>query len=43
MKHKKNEPAMEAKDFEFVSKKTLFKGFFQVDEYIFKHRLFEGG
>ena len=34
---------MDAKDFEVVSKKTLFKGFFQVDEYIFKHRLFEGG
>ena len=42
MKQKENEPAMDAKDVEVVSKKTLFKGFFQVDEYIFKHRLFEG-
>ena len=43
MKHKENEPTMDAKDVEVVSKKTLFKGYFQVDEYIFKHRLFEGG
>ena len=34
---------MDAKNVEVVSKKTLFKGYLQVDEYIFKHRLFKGG
>jgi ADP-ribose pyrophosphatase len=43
IKHKQTEPTMDAKDVEVVSKKTLFKGYFQVDDYVFKHRLFEGG
>ena len=34
---------MDAKNVEVVSKKTLFKDYFQVDEYIFNHRLFKGG
>ncbi|WP_144211264.1 ADP-ribose diphosphatase [Shewanella donghaensis] len=31
------------KDVEILSKKTVFKGFFKLDEYQFKHRLFDGG
>ncbi|GGB46962.1 ADP-ribose diphosphatase [Shewanella inventionis] len=30
-------------DFELISKKVLYKGFFQLDEYTFKHKLFKGG
>ncbi|MGS0676179.1 ADP-ribose diphosphatase [Shewanella sp. 0m-4] len=30
-------------DVELLSKKTLYKGFFKMDEYRFKHRLFAGG
>ncbi|KOO12398.1 ADP-ribose pyrophosphatase, partial [Vibrio xuii] len=30
-------------DVEIVSKETLFKGFFRMVKYRFKHRLFEGG
>ncbi|MCL1078323.1 NUDIX domain-containing protein [Parashewanella spongiae] len=28
---------------QLIEKKTVFKGFFKVDEYCFKHRLFAGG
>ncbi len=31
------------KDIEMLSQQTLFKGFFRLDEYRFKHRLFRGG
>jgi len=31
------------KDVELLEKRTLFKGFFTLDEYRFKHRLFDGG
>ncbi|MDN3615210.1 ADP-ribose diphosphatase [Vibrio gallaecicus] len=30
-------------DVEIISKKTLFRGFFKMVKYTFKHRLFEGG
>ncbi|OBT08238.1 ADP-ribose diphosphatase [Shewanella sp. UCD-FRSSP16_17] len=30
-------------DVEIISTKTLYKGFFQLDEYRFKHKLFAGG
>ncbi|MFA0289760.1 ADP-ribose diphosphatase, partial [Vibrio sp. 10N.222.45.F7] len=30
-------------DVEIVSKETLFRGFFKMVKYTFKHRLFEGG
>ncbi len=30
-------------DVELLSKKTLYKGFFKMEEYRFKHRLFDGG
>ena len=30
-------------DFSLISKKVLYKGFFQLDEYTFKHKLFKGG
>ncbi|MDO6619337.1 MULTISPECIES: ADP-ribose diphosphatase [unclassified Shewanella] len=30
-------------DVEIIDTKTVFKGFFQVDEYQFKHKLFDGG
>ncbi|WP_153915472.1 ADP-ribose diphosphatase [Shewanella sp. TC10] len=30
-------------DVEVISTKTLYKGFFQLDEYKFKHKLFSGG
>ncbi|GGP78166.1 ADP-ribose diphosphatase [Shewanella ulleungensis] len=30
-------------DFELIAKKVLYKGFFQLDEYTFKHKLFKGG
>ncbi|MDP5147588.1 ADP-ribose diphosphatase [Shewanella sp. ULN5] len=30
-------------DFELLSKRVLYKGFFRLDEYRFKHRLFAGG
>ena len=30
-------------DVEIISKRTLFKGFFKLNEYTFKHRLFAGG
>jgi ADP-ribose pyrophosphatase len=29
--------------FSLISKKVLYKGFFQLDEYTFKHKLFQGG
>jgi ADP-ribose pyrophosphatase len=29
--------------FSLISKKVLYKGFFQLDEYTFKHKLFKGG
>ncbi len=32
-----------AKDIEMFSQKTLYQGFFRVDEYRFKHKLFRGG
>ncbi|PKG55647.1 ADP-ribose diphosphatase [Shewanella sp. Choline-02u-19] len=31
------------KDVELLAKKTLYKGFFKMEEYRFKHRLFDGG
>lgn len=30
-------------DVEIISKRKLFNGFFQMIEYRFRHRLFEGG
>lgn len=33
----------EQNDVELLGKKTLYKGFFKMDEYRFKHRLFNGG
>ncbi|MDB2387320.1 ADP-ribose diphosphatase, partial [Shewanella sp.] len=30
-------------DVELLSKKTVYKGFFKMEEYQFKHRLFAGG
>ena len=30
-------------DVEIVEKSTAFKGFFQLDQVLLKHRLFEGG
>lgn len=30
-------------DFELISKRPLFQGFFRLDEYKFKHKLFAGG
>ncbi|MGZ9897129.1 ADP-ribose diphosphatase [Shewanella gaetbuli] len=30
-------------DFELLSKRVLYKGFFRLDEYRFKHKLFAGG
>ncbi|MGD8109844.1 ADP-ribose diphosphatase [Vibrio sp. TRT 17S01] len=32
-----------SKDLEIISKETLFKGFFKMVKYRFKHRLFKGG
>ncbi|GIU09525.1 ADP-ribose diphosphatase [Shewanella morhuae] len=31
------------KDIEIIGKKTLYQGFFSLDEYTFKHKLFAGG
>lgn len=31
------------KDVEILSKKTVFSGFFKINEYRFRHRLFDGG
>ena len=33
----------DSSDVEIISKRTLFNGFFKLDEYTFKHRLFAGG
>ncbi|WP_445778302.1 ADP-ribose diphosphatase [Shewanella sp.] len=39
-----NTPSFNAdSDFELIAKKVLYKGFFQLDEYTFKHKLFNGG
>ncbi|WP_445776732.1 ADP-ribose diphosphatase [Shewanella sp.] len=39
-----NTPTFNAdSDFELIAKKVLYKGFFQLDEYTFKHKLFNGG
>jgi len=34
---------MDAKDVEVIAKKKCFQGYFSIDEYILKHRSFEGG
>lgn len=37
-------PSFDAESgFSLISKKVLYKGFFQLDEYTFKHKLFKGG
>lgn len=44
MKHTSGLPfAFSSDDVEIISKKTLFSGFFKINEYRFRHRLFEGG
>ncbi|MEQ4924908.1 ADP-ribose diphosphatase [Proteus hauseri] len=44
MKKKENIPFLYSRDdVEFLSKRDLYKGFFRLTEYRFKHRLFEGG
>lgn len=41
---KENTPFLYTRnDVELISKKTLYKGFFRMNEYRFKHRLFKGG
>lgn len=37
------EPQFSTEDVKILSKETLFKGFFQMVKYTFKHKLFEGG
>ena len=39
----KQQPRYTKNDVELVKKRTAFKGFFQLDQYQLKHRLFEGG
>lgn len=34
---------MNASDVKVLSKETVFQGYFQLDRYIFQHKLFEGG
>ncbi|NQV98627.1 MAG: NUDIX domain-containing protein [Rhodospirillales bacterium] len=34
---------MDANDVEVVARKTLYQGYFRLDQYIFRHKLFEGG
>ncbi|MCT0089228.1 ADP-ribose diphosphatase [Proteus mirabilis] len=44
MNKKENTPFLyTCNDVELISKKTLYKGFFRMNEYRFKHRLFKGG
>lgn len=44
MKHTSGLPfEFSSDDVEIISKKTLFSGFFKINEYRFRHRLFEGG
>lgn len=44
MNKKENTPLLYTRnDVELISKKTLYKGFFRMNEYRFKHRLFKGG
>ncbi|HGN2347808.1 TPA: ADP-ribose diphosphatase [Proteus mirabilis] len=44
MNKKENTPFLYTRnDVELISKKTLYKGFFHMNEYRFKHRLFKGG
>ncbi|HEK3213734.1 TPA: ADP-ribose diphosphatase [Proteus mirabilis] len=44
MNKKENTPFLYTRnDVELISKKTLYKGFFRMNEYRFKHRLFKGG
>ena len=38
----KDSTSLSRKDVELVSKETRFKGYFQVDEYVLKHRRFDG-
>ncbi|SUC38299.1 ADP-ribose pyrophosphatase NudF [Proteus mirabilis] len=43
MNKKENTPFLYTRnDVELISKKTLYKGFFRMNEYRFKHRLFKG-
>ena len=39
----KRQPPFTTDDVEIVKKSTVFKGFFQLDQYRLRHRLFEGG
>lgn len=44
MNKKENTPFLYTRnDVELISKKTIYKGFFRMNEYRFKHRLFKGG
>lgn len=44
MNKKENTPFLYTRnDVELISKKTRYKGFFRMNEYRFKHRLFKGG
>ncbi|MCL8546824.1 ADP-ribose diphosphatase [Proteus mirabilis] len=44
MNKKENTPFLYTRnDVELISKKTRYKGFFHMNEYRFKHRLFKGG
>ena len=44
MNKRENTPFLYTRnDVELISKKTLYKGFFRMNEYRFKHRLFKGG
>ncbi|MDM3694108.1 ADP-ribose diphosphatase [Proteus mirabilis] len=44
MNKKENTPFLYTRnDVELISKKTLYKGFFRMNEYRFKHLLFKGG
>lgn len=44
MNKKENTPFLYTRnDVELISKKTLYKSFFRMNEYRFKHRLFKGG
>ncbi len=44
MNKKENTPFLYTRnDVELISKKTLYKGFFRMNEYRFKHHLFKGG
>lgn len=44
MKHTSGFPfTFSCDDVEIISQKTLFSGFFKINEYRFRHRMFEGG